>query len=184
MKKKLTASVFIALAFACGLAISHIFAASATPGTTGDPLVSKSYVDQRLNEIMSQIGAQGGSTTDFTAGQGGVSSDQLLADVMEQLEIYYADALGSGRKYTPVSLTAGQVILGGEGTEIILRSGSARGYVGGQNGIVNATDGTEVFNNSDIVVNHLLLVPRGDGRGVEALTDAWFMIKGAYEIVE
>lgn len=179
MKKKLLTTVIITVAIAGGITINNIFASSATPGGSSDPLVSKSYVDAKFNELAELIknGNGGGAIIS------GMTEDQILAGVMDQLEIYYAGVLTDSGKYVPVFAETGQIILGGEGTEIILRSGSAKGYIAGSNGIVNASDGTEIFNNDNIKINNLLIIPREDGRGVAVQTDAWFIIKGDYTVL-
>jgi hypothetical protein len=85
--------------------------------------------------------------------------------------------------YVPVGATAGQVIIGAEGTEIILRSGEAIIFSEVADGLVNVTTGTEVFHNDIVAHNNLLIVPRGDNRGVFITSDsAWFIIRGEYWI--
>ena len=84
--------------------------------------------------------------------------------------------------YTPIQLTAGQKLIGKEGTEIILRSGEATAIDNGANGISDITAGTDLMTGKQVALNHLLLVPRDDGRGITAVTDIWVMIRGDYEI--
>lgn len=88
----------------------------------------------------------------------------------------------SRTSYSPISLTAGQKLIGGEGTEIILRSGEATAIDNGANGISDLTIGTDLMTGSQVVTNHLLLVPRKDGRGITATTDIWVMVRGTYTI--
>lgn len=88
----------------------------------------------------------------------------------------------SKTSYSPISLTAGQKLIGGEGTEIILRSGEATAIDNGANGVSDITQGVDVMTGGMIYTNHLLLVPRNDGRGITAVTDIWVMIRGTYTI--
>lgn len=88
----------------------------------------------------------------------------------------------SRTSYSPISLTAGQKLIGGEGTEIILRSGEATAIDNGANGISDLTIGTDLMTGSQVGTNHLLLVPRNDGRGITAITDIWVMVRGTYTI--
>lgn len=88
----------------------------------------------------------------------------------------------SRTSYSPISLTAGQKLIGGEGTEIILRSGEATAIDNGANGVSDLTIGTDLMTGSQVGANHLLLVPRNDGRGITALTDIWVMVRGSYTI--
>ena len=181
MKKKLIGAALVALALAGGLTVNSLLAAG-TPGSTEDPLVSQSYVDDKINELILMMKSQSGSGSSFGLGTGTMSENEILAGVMAQLESYYPDSLGGGGKYTPVFAGKGQTVIGGEGTEIILRSGGAKGYILGANGIVNITDGSEIFHGTEVKANNLLIVPRDDGRGLSITADAWLLIKGSYEL--
>ncbi|MHC1721624.1 MAG: hypothetical protein AB9836_00315 [Aminipila sp.] len=88
----------------------------------------------------------------------------------------------SRTSYSPISLTAGQKLIGGEGAEIILRSGEATAIDNGANGVSDLTIGTDLMTGSQVVTNHLLLVPRNDGRGIKAVTDIWVMVRGTYTV--
>jgi len=150
MRKKLILSIFLAAAIVTGITGIAIIAAD-SPGSANDPLVSKSYVDEKFDR---------------------------LNEIIPNLQPAPAEA------YIPVFAVAGEIILGGEGTEIILRSGEAVSYGCAENGLVNATSGSELFNNAEILKNNIIIVPRNDGRGVRASTDAWFIIKGSYEEIK
>ncbi|WP_312353343.1 hypothetical protein [Aminipila sp.] len=88
----------------------------------------------------------------------------------------------SKTSFSPISLTAGQKLIGGEGTELILRSGEATAIDNGANGISDLTVGMDLMTGSQVVTNHLLLVPRNDGRGITAVTDIWVMVRGTYTV--
>lgn len=95
----------------------------------------------------------------------------------------YVDSVaGGGGSYKIVQMTAGQTILGGEGTEMILRAGEAYAVVPGTNGISDMTDGVDLMYGANIGMNHLLLVPRNDGRGIYAVTDVYIMVRGSYTL--
>jgi len=124
----------ITIAFTALLGVSvAAWAASDSPGTEGDPIVSKSYVDAKTS-------------------------------------------------FSPIQLTQGQKLIGAEGAEIILRSGEASAIDNGLNGISDLTFGTDLMTGNQVVLNHLLLVPRSDGRGISAITDIWIMVRGSYTI--
>lgn len=89
---------------------------------------------------------------------------------------------GTSNSYTAIQLTAGQKLIGNEGTEIILRSGEATAIDNGANGISDLTGGKDLMTGNGINPNHLLLVPRSDGRGIAATTDIWVMVRGSYNI--
>jgi hypothetical protein len=140
---KMVAGAVCAVAAAAFLNASS-FAADAVPGSSDDPVVTKSYVDDKINQAL-----------------GSASGGEALA-------------------FTPVAASAGQYIIGREGAEIILRSGAAAIHCPGENGVTNITNGADMPDGANLQANNLIIIPRDDGRGVKAETDAWFLIKGEY----
>ncbi|MDD4565321.1 MAG: hypothetical protein PHE79_07625 [Eubacteriales bacterium] len=126
------------------LGLTVVVAASDTPGSKEDPVVTKSYVDNQITELMSS----GGST----------------------------------ETYKSIMLTAGQKLIGNEGTEVILRSGEATAIDNGANGVSDVTGAMDLMTGKSISQNHLLLIPRSDGRGIQANTEIWVMVRGTYTI--
>src|SRR5665647_1744742 len=84
--------------------------------------------------------------------------------------------------YLPVKREAGQTLIGDEGTEIILRSGEATAIDNGANGVSDISAGKDLMTGNLVAVNHLLLIPRKDGRGIMVSTEAWVIIRGNYTI--
>lgn len=103
------------------------------PGSAGDPLVSKSYVDSLL-------------------------------------------------VFQVVTVPKDSTLVGEGGTEIVLRGGQATAVASANGGILDVSDGVDVANGVVIKPNHLLVVPRTDGRGVLAKTDLILMVKGPFSI--
>ena len=91
----------------------------------------------------------------------------------------YVDARLS---FAPIQLLEGQRLLGGEGAEFILRSGEATAIDNGANGVSDLTAGTDLMTGQPVMLNHHLLIPRDDGRGLTAATEAWVMVRGDYAI--
>ncbi len=183
MKKHIISLGLCALCLlAVSMAAQQKTYASSTPGSSGDPIVTKSYVDGRFAELAKMINdskAQpGGTSSGVTAN---VSKDELINEVMAQIQYFYGDSFTGSEAFKPVLLKAGEVLVGYEGTEISLRSGKAVSYVMVENGIPDLTTGEELQNNKNLSANHLLIVPKYDARGVKAVTDAWFIVKGGYD---
>jgi hypothetical protein len=102
---------------------------------------------------------------------------------MTQIQDLVNDNTSATLAFEPVQVTQGQTIIGKEGSEIILRSGTAISYCSGEDGIIDTSTGAEYFNGTEIEKNHLVIIPRADGRGaVVTSTEAWFIVKGGYEI--
>lgn len=141
--------IFITFGIILCLGGTVLAAAGIEPGSSDDPLVTKSYVDSLLE-------TKSGSSSD-----GG---------------------------FEIIQLQTGKVVLGKAGCEIILRSGTAKinSYVspeGIENGLQDITDGVDLKAGANCPMNHLLLVPRTDTRGITTTSDeVYVMVRGGYEI--
>ncbi len=91
----------------------------------------------------------------------------------------YVDAKTS---YQVIHLQAGQRMIGSAGTEIIVRSGDVTAIDNGVDGISDITGGTDLKSDVICKTNHLLLVPRADGRGIKAVTEAYVMVRGGFTL--
>lgn len=108
----------------------------------------------------------------FAASSAGTESDPIVTQS-------YVDSKTS---YETISLEAGQKLIGGLGTEIIVRSGEATAIDNGANGISDVTGGKDLMTGTQVELNHLLLTPRDDGRGIYAETIIWVMVRGEYTV--
>lgn len=198
MKGKFTNAIFVCIISALLMpSVLKLTIFAETPGSESDPLVSKSYVDTQIKNALSNIT---GSTDSNSNSSSNIDKEEILEDVMAQIELLYGDKLNgntdtgtntdtttdadTSSTYTPVYVTNGQILYGMEGTEIILRSGSAKTYISALDGIVNITTGENLVHDVPVTANNMLICPRGDGRGVIVTSnDAWFIVKGDYNIV-
>ena len=173
--------------------------ALAQPGDDNDPLVTRSFVESRINQILGEISQLRTAINAISPGTIGnntlptIDRDAIVAEVMQYFEEKYGDLLRAAGAGT--GATAGEVVpfhillipigsslIAEEGAEFILRGGQATAITG-VDGLVDVTAGQDITNGQRIPTNHLLLVPRSDGRGFVANTDTWVMIKGGYTIV-
>lgn len=183
MKRKLLICICIVTAAGVLWGYGKVRASGSLPGSAADPLVSKSYVDEKFGQLLSML--NGLSQDEKPYVPDGADSAEIINEVMRRVDALLAERGEQPQTdtYAPVFAKRGQIITGGEGSEIILRSGSAIGYVTGENGVSDITSGTEILNGMQVFVNHLLIVPRSDGRGVRLTADSWFLIKGSYTII-
>ena len=161
------------LVLLCGfLTLVFMLSAAATPapGSEEDPLVTRSYVDRLISELMGT--SQGGAS---------LNSQQMDSIINEVVRRLGSEGVTSDT-FTPVHMTSGQILTGHEGTEIILRSGSAAIYASGVDGLANVTSGADQGLGEVVERNHLLIVPRADGRGLRAASDVWVLVKGGFSI--
>lgn len=85
--------------------------------------------------------------------------------------------------FTIVNLSAGNMLIGDAGCEIILRMGTATVIATEKGGLCDITIGGDWPTGSPVPANHNLIVPVSDGRGVKAETDIILMVKGTYSLV-
>lgn len=79
-------------------------------------------------------------------------------------------------------LQAGQTVTFEAGTEFILRGGSATAITGPYNGIPDVTAAADVMNGQNIGLNHLMMIPFTDGRGIRLQAESWIMVRGGYSV--
>lgn len=126
------------------------------PGSVNDPVVTKSYIDKKVSDLVkAELAKQGG-------GQDNTQLQQTLDEFRAELE---ADK--GGQKVEVVVVPVGKRLLAKDGAEFVVRAGKAMAYSSDSNGISDLTDGTDITNGKPVPNNHLILFPRG-GRGVTA----------------
>lgn len=103
-----------------------------------------------------------------TAAEPGSDADPLVAKS-------YVDKLVALRV---LELKAGETLRAEAGAELVLRAGRAVAVTGPQGGLADLTAGRDIQGGEAVPANHLLLVPRADGRGVKALTPAVLLVRG------
>ena len=206
MKKHLKSLIVVAMLIVAMAAV-YFVPAFANPGDAGDPLVTRRYVDNRIAELSAEIaelrtiinsGVSMGAVDTSNLPLTPVEREALFSEFIQYFESIYGDFLnaalaatgsvlpgvpgGEVVPFTPVQVPAGSRLYAEAGAEFILRSGRATA-ISGADGMVNVTTGVDIVNGNNIPTNHLLLVPRSDGRGFRADTDVWVMIKGGFNIV-
>ena len=94
--------------------------------------------------------------------------------------------LNGAVSYTVVEMKKGQSLRAKSNSlEIILRPGGEASVVSrlADLGLADLTAGAELLNGNKMPVNHAVLIPRADGRGISITSDiAYVMVRGDYEI--
>lgn len=123
------------------------------------------------------LGAMAGTAG---SGQPGSPEDPLVTRsyVDAQLKVY-ADKY---MQWQVVDLSPGQQLEGKAGTEIIVRVGQTVAVDPVGSGIPDLTGGGNIAAGQNVVLNHLLIIPRSDGRGISARTKAVVMYKGEIKV--
>ncbi len=159
MSLRVTAAL-VAIALATGLWLGQSYAASNAldPGSAQDPLVTRTYVDQEIAKLKESLSNSGTGT-----GTGG--GTETPGNVLEI-----------------VVVPKGQQLTGYEGTEFILRSGTARAVASAAGGLSNLTDGKNIPSGATIPLDNLILFPRSDGRGFRAVSEIIVLVRGKWSI--
>ena len=147
--------LFAAVICFCGLLVFSAVAAN----QSDDLPVTESYVTKLFDTLNARIDA-------LSSGSG--SAAQTPA---QQTSVAFA----------AIQVKKGQTITGC--CEIILRSGKATAVCPGINGLSDITEGKDITNGVELTAEHLLVLPRDDGRAVKVTTDdAYFLVRGDYRI--
>ncbi|MGG1616028.1 hypothetical protein ACIFQM_10875 [Paenibacillus sp. NRS-1782] len=159
---------------------------SGQPGTADDPVVTKSYVDQKIAQAI-----KGGASASSTNSKA-TSSAAPTTNATSNATI--SGATSSGKTSTAVEQTEelkvvdvkpGQKLIAKVGAEFILRNGYAVVYSMDASGVIDITSGTEIVHNQAVEKNHLLSFPR-EGRGIQVKEGQKFglvvMVRGGYTL--
>lgn len=184
MKKKFSMYLNIILMVVVMTFVLGGFAAGNNPGGPSDPVVTQSYVEGRIQALNDSIQAQFntiGATQGVT--QNYVDSGiQTLNDSI-QTQISNIDVTTTDTaSFIVISVNAGQTITLEENAQFILRTGEATAIGGPGGGLSDLTAGVDLLTNDTVSRNHLILIPRTDGRGVYFKTQAYIMVNGKYTL--
>jgi hypothetical protein len=123
-------------------------------------------------------------------GEPGSEDDPLVTKsyvdkVVSELKSYLDKSSSVGQSigsFEVVYLERGDRLIAGKGTEIILRSGIATVVDSENGGIADVTDGKDLKRTERAPQNHLLIVPRDDGRGLIAETNVVLTVRGSFKV--
>jgi hypothetical protein len=159
-KRKIILSLVIALTLISIIGATVATAASIY-GTREDPLVSLSYINDRLTpDILSQVSAE-------------------IHTRASQLQTAIDNASEQVTNFTLINVSAGQRLNLTSGAEFILRSGNATCVTGSE--MINVTSGSSIYQNDSIAANNLYMAS-ASGDGFYASNDVSVMVRGSYTI--
>ena len=123
-------------------------------GTQSDPLVAMSYLEDVLGPKM---------------------ETELDKQINEAANSLKSQSGAASRAFADEPHPPGQTRTGGEGCEIVLRSGSAAAT----GTLVDVTSGTELASGGSLTANHLYV---GSGSGVTASGNTTLLVRGSYTV--
>ena len=162
--------------------LSISVAAAGTAGSSSDPLVTLSYLNEKfLTRVDEKLAAR----TD-------TASKELRAQVdadIKRLEEKYGSqtsnegtSTGTADSFAVVTMTNGQVLYGAIGCEVMLRVGTASVVSPSSPGLIDSTGGTTLDNGAGLTKNHLYMMTISD-RGVKATAATTkLLVRGTYEV--
>ncbi|MDP3386229.1 MAG: hypothetical protein Q8S24_03255 [Eubacteriales bacterium] len=159
--------------------------------SNNDPLISLSYLNKVIDELKATLNLKNEQQDDaistISTQVSQVSS--ATGNVLEVVELYANTTLLNNAGKSIVregqsKVLVGTKIIADAGTEIILRytNGSTTAIASNLGGLSNVTEGYDIQHGKVIPANHLLIIPRSDGRGVAITNNAIFMIRGSYRV--
>jgi hypothetical protein len=150
---------FVLLALSAGLMTTAL---AAEAGSSGDPLVTLSYLnDTFFNNIMQRV-------------------DQKIAERTGQA--LPGGTSSSAASFVVVTLNEGQTLTGGIGCEVMLRVGSAVCVSSSDPGLIDETTAATLANGGALVQNHLYMMTI-EGRGVRATAATTKVLaRGSYTV--
>lgn len=164
--------------------LSITVAATGTAGSSSDPLVTLSYLnDTFLKDLLVKVDEK---VSARDAALKKELSAQVEADVKKLEQSYGGSQSGSGGTqtagFTVVTLSSGQTLSGGIGCEVMLRVGTATVVAASSPGLVDSTDGTTLDGGKSLVKNHLYMMTIED-RGVRAASATTkLLVRGSYTV--
>lgn len=188
MKKVSKFSIILALLLiiSFGFNLMGAFAeGTPEPGSEQDPLITKSYVDKITGQFLAEIAKLNEQITALKAQTEAAEAKAEAASVKaEELKVQLQSVSAGTAEYVTVGLEPGQQLLPGSGTELILISGKALAVPGKTGSLLDATSAKVVVKNSSVLLNHLLISLKDDGRALKATVKSIVYVKGLYKTSE
>ena len=166
-KSKLILVLSFVLVLVLGFSM-NVFGTESGPGSSADPVVSKSYVDAKIDELTKTNAMLQTQLSELKAQLDNIKTGGTSTDSTDSFKV--------------LELQGGTTIIGEEGTELILRAGYAKAIGATEGGVSDLTGAKDLKTGASVSLNHLLLIPRGDGRGFKCTGLCYVMVKGGYTL--
>lgn len=158
----------MAAMLALSLALSCTVTLATEAGSSQDPLVTLSYLnDTFLGQIMDQVDAK---------------IAQRNSQIVQQLGGQASSGTATAATFTVVTLSSGQTLTGDIGCEVMLRVGTASCVAPSAPGLIDESAGSTLSDGGALVQNHLYMMTV-EGRGVRATAATTkLLVRGSYSI--
>lgn len=159
----------MAAMLALSLVLSCTVSLAAEAGSSQDPLVTLSYLnDTFLGQILEKVDAK---------------IAQRNSQIVQQLGGQTTSGgTATASAFTVVTLSSGQVLTGDIGCEVMLRVGTATCVAPSSPGLIDESAATTLAGGAALVQNHLYMMTV-EGRGVKATAATTkLLVRGSYTI--
>ena len=141
--------------------VGRAYAAAGSYGTREDPLITLSYLTDKLSpSLLEQF-------------------DESLSKAVQDLKNEMQGGGGVTTTYKLVTVQSGQTLTGQTGTEVLLREGAL--ILQENSSMVDMTDARAVNVGASLAVNHLCMFASDEGK-VTAAADTKLLVRGNYTI--
>ena len=166
-----------------GTVLAAFVAVAADVGSQEDPLVTLSYLsDTFLGQLLGKVDEEITQRDQEVLEKVEKNIDAATEEILDAVD--GADTVGnaSAAVYQEVTLSAGQVLYGSAGCEVMLRGGSATCVSSGKStpGLVDITGGGTINDGTALQTNHLYTMTAD--RGVKAADAVTLLVRGSYTI--
>lgn len=173
-KRVKTILVCAALVVAAGVSAVAVHAYDGT----SDPVISLSYLKQYIQTMVDP---------QMQSMQQQLAAMEAELEVLRNADPSTDTETPTMEQYTVLHVMKGTVVNASAACDIMLRAGEALAVVPAtaQGNLSDYTAGCEITHGQPIPADHMILIPRGDGRGVLVTSaEAYIMIRGEYTIDE
>jgi hypothetical protein len=202
--KVLTIASLIVCAFLFEIVQAKSDTRTNNPGSVSDPIVTKSYVNAKINSLKQQIDKSiaGININGTNAGVNQkdlsdlnvkikylIQTNNQLVNSIKDLKTKYEQLKSTNTNNSPVQtsssfklvmITQNKKLYLNEGSELILRTGTIITYSNKDNGFVDVTTGNDTKYGENLPKNHLIVCPKYDSRYLFIKSKSYVLIKGLY----
>ena len=166
-----------------GTVLAAFVAIAAEAGSQGDPLVTLSYLnDTFLGQLLGKVDTKIAERDKTLQQELEQRIDQAEQEILSQVNGQGTTTTGTATSYREVTLSAGQVLNGSAGCEVMLRVGTASCVSPSNPGLIDETTAASLNNGGALAANHLYMMTI-EGRGVKAGSDTTkLLVRGSYTI--
>ena len=180
MKKKVFTGIAVLL-FGF-IMINIVQAAGLVPGSDDDPLITSGYLEKKVQELTASMQSLN-KALEISLNQKIEQTNSSITVLDKKIEnISKQEEQDSSNSFAAVTLPTGKELVCEASTELILRSGKAKAVSKNAAGLSDVTSGGDVRSGALISKDHLLIVPRTDGRGIIAVSSSIVMVRGKYTV--